>query len=165
MTRPFHQRGTRVFTSADEMFVGLLDQIGLLSCQVAARIVSASWDYRLTLSLVADTCSSFDDAHDVTRTTLALPRRQVRGLARRQRLIYRARPAWPAAHGCVEGYERVATAIFSRERDVSAIVGRGGPFARAPSHCAEPWAGRRGGIRARRWRFASGITRGFISSG
>jgi hypothetical protein len=115
--RPFHQRETRVFTSADEMFTGLLDQIGLLSCQILRR--------DLCPRVIAS-----PEAQDFVGSGYVQLYVMMQMMALAPRWLYLADKCvgWRADNDSfaergqlgrlrmdVEGYERVAAAIFSRD--------------------------------------------------
>ncbi len=116
-SRPFHQRETRMFTSADEMFVGLLDQIGLLSCQLLRRETCARV---LDSAEVGDFIGSGYVQLFVMMRMMSL---EPRWLFLADRCV-----GWRADNDSfvergqlgrlrmdVEGYERVAAAIFTRD--------------------------------------------------
>ena len=115
--RPFHQRETRVFTRADEMFIGLLDQIGLLSCQVLRREACA----RVIASPEVD--AFIGSGYVQLLVMMRMMSLEPRWLFLADRCV-----GWRADNDSfvergqlgrlrmdVEGYERVAATIFSRE--------------------------------------------------
>ena len=115
--RPFHQRETRVFTSADEMFIGLLDQIGLLSCQILRREACV----RVIGSAEVDAFigSGYVQLFIMMRMMSLEPRwlfladRCVGWRADNDSFVERGQLG--RLRMDVEGYERVAAAIFSRD--------------------------------------------------
>jgi abequosyltransferase len=115
--RPFHQRETSVFTSADEMFTGLLDQIGLLSCQILRRDLCQQ-------VIASPEAQSFVGSGYVQLYVMM----QMMALAPRWLYLADKCVGWRADNDSfaerghlgrlrmdVEGYERVAAAIFSRD--------------------------------------------------
>ncbi len=115
--RPFHQRETRLFTSADEMFIGLLDQIGLLSCQILRR------DLCMSVVASSETESFIGSGYVQLFVMMRMMLHEPRWLFLADRCV-----GWRADNDSfvergqlgrlrmdVEGYERVAKAIFSRE--------------------------------------------------
>ncbi len=117
--RPFHQRETRIFTNADEMFIGLLDQIGLLSCQILSRETCA----RVLGSAEVDAFigSGYVQLFVMMRMMSLEPRwlfladRCVGWRADNDSFVERGQLG--RLRMDVEGYEQVAAAIFTRESE------------------------------------------------
>ncbi len=115
--RPFRQQATGTFHGADEMFIGLLDQIGLLSCQILRR------DSCLQV-IASPEAQSFVGSGYVQLYVM------MRMMALEPRWLYLADKCvgWRADNDSfaerghlgrlrmdMEGYERVAAVIFSPE--------------------------------------------------
>ncbi len=115
--RPFRQQETRIFHGADEMFIGLLDQIGLLSCQIFRR------DLCLRVTASPEVQSFVGSGYVQLYVMMRMMALDPSWLFLADKCIgWRADNDSFAERGHLgrlrmdmEGYERVAAAIFSRD--------------------------------------------------